>query len=39
MNVLCGEEVGSLASPATPQQLPDFVTRMTSLPHPRECEK
>lgn len=33
------EEVGSLASPATPQQLPDFVTRMANLLHPRQCGK
>lgn len=33
------EEVGSLASPATPQQLPDFVTGMTKLPLPRQCGK
>lgn len=46
MNVPCGRGSGlhiplswTLASPATPQQLPDFVTGMTKLPHSRQCGK
>lgn len=46
VNVLCGRGSGlriplswTSAAPATPQQLPDFVTGMTKLPRSRQCGK